>query len=183
MTTLLLNFVVLLFVQMMLEGPFKDPMGGGWPQSEPILPTPASAAPVRAHAAACGLLARRLLASVRSACLIDAHRLGLRDPRGRRQCARRALMPASGDARSWSTSACLSGALAGLAGASEVAGLKGYLTADISRGFGYAGIVVAMIAGLEPLVVVPAAIFVAGIFVGADTMSRTLRRVRTTSPT
>ena len=34
---LLLNFVVLLFVQMMLEGPFKDPMGGGWPQSEPIL--------------------------------------------------------------------------------------------------------------------------------------------------
>ena len=36
-TTLLLNFVVLLFVQMMLEGPLKDPMGGGWPQSEPIL--------------------------------------------------------------------------------------------------------------------------------------------------
>jgi simple sugar transport system permease protein len=36
-TTLLLNFVVLLFVQMMLEGPFKDPMGGGWPQSEPVL--------------------------------------------------------------------------------------------------------------------------------------------------
>ena len=35
-TTLLLNFVVLLFVQMMLEGPLKDPMGGGWPQSEPI---------------------------------------------------------------------------------------------------------------------------------------------------
>ena len=31
-----------------------------------------------------------------------------------------------------------------------------------------------MIAGLEPLAVVPAAIFIAGIFVGADTMSRTL---------
>ncbi len=68
----------------------------------------------------------------------------------------------------------LSGALAGLAGASEVAGLKGYLTADLSRGFGYAGIVVAMIAGLQPLWVLPAAIFVAGVFVGADTMSRTL---------
>ena len=36
-TTLLLNFVVLLFVQMMLEGALKDPMGGGWPQSEPVL--------------------------------------------------------------------------------------------------------------------------------------------------
>jgi simple sugar transport system permease protein len=67
-----------------------------------------------------------------------------------------------------------SGALAGLAGASEVAGLKGYLTSDMSRGFGYAGIVVAMVAGLAPLAVIPSAIFIAGIFVGADTMSRTV---------
>ena len=36
-TTLLLNFVALLFVQMMLEGPLKDPMGIGWPQSEPLI--------------------------------------------------------------------------------------------------------------------------------------------------
>ena len=68
----------------------------------------------------------------------------------------------------------MSGALAGLAGASEVAGLKGYLTADMSRGFGYAGIVVAMVASLAPLAVIPSAIFIAGIFVGADTMGRTL---------
>jgi simple sugar transport system permease protein len=31
-----------------------------------------------------------------------------------------------------------------------------------------------MVAGLQPLFVVPAAIFIAGIFVGADTMGRTL---------
>jgi simple sugar transport system permease protein len=68
----------------------------------------------------------------------------------------------------------LSGAFAGLAGACEVAGLKGYLTADLSPGFGYAGIVVAMLSGLSPLGVIPAAIFVAGVFVGADTMSRTI---------
>ncbi len=68
----------------------------------------------------------------------------------------------------------LSGACAGLAGAAEVAGLKGYLTADLSPGFGYAGIVVAMLSGLSPLGVIPAAIFVAGVFVGADTMSRTI---------
>ena len=70
--------------------------------------------------------------------------------------------------------ALLSGGLAGLAGLSEVAGLKGNLTLDLSPGFGYAGIVVAMLAGLSPLGVVPAAIFVAAVFVGADTMSRTL---------
>jgi simple sugar transport system permease protein len=69
--------------------------------------------------------------------------------------------------------ALLSGGLAGLAGMSEVAGLKGNLTLDLSPGFGYAGIVVAMLALLHPLGVVAAAIFVAGIFVGADAMSRT----------
>lgn len=36
-TTLLLNFVILIFVQMMLEGALKDPIGLGWPQSSPIL--------------------------------------------------------------------------------------------------------------------------------------------------
>jgi simple sugar transport system permease protein len=68
--------------------------------------------------------------------------------------------------------ALVSGALAGLAGAVEVTGLKGYLTLDLSPGFGYGGIVVAMLAQLHPLGVVAGAIFVAGIFVGSDAMSR-----------
>src|SRR6187431_673035 len=54
----------------------------------------------------------------------------------------------------------------------SLSGLKGNLTLDLSPGFGYAGIVVAMLALLNPLGVVLAAIFVAGIFVGADAMSR-----------
>ena len=68
--------------------------------------------------------------------------------------------------------ALLSGGLAGLAGFSEVSGLKGALTLDLSPGFGYTGIVVAMLALLHPLGVVVAALFVAAIFVGADSMSR-----------
>jgi len=36
-TTLLLNFVVLLFVNWLVFGPWKDPMSMGWPQSEPVL--------------------------------------------------------------------------------------------------------------------------------------------------
>jgi simple sugar transport system permease protein len=68
--------------------------------------------------------------------------------------------------------ALLSGGLAALAGFSEVSGLKGNLTLDLSPGFGYTGIVVAMLAMLNPLGVVLSAIFVAGIFVGADAMSR-----------
>ena len=70
--------------------------------------------------------------------------------------------------------AIISGGLAGLAGVSEVAGLKGYLTADLSPGFGYTGIVVAMLAGLSPIGVVIAALFIASVFVGADGMSRAM---------
>ena len=68
--------------------------------------------------------------------------------------------------------ALLSGALAGLAGAIEVAGRTGYVTLDMSPGYGYSGIVIAMLAALNPLGVVAAAVFVAGILVGADSMSR-----------
>ena len=63
-------------------------------------------------------------------------------------------------------------AVAGLAGAIEVAGRTGYVTLDMSPGYGYAGIVIAMLAGLNPLGVVAAAVFVAGVLVGADSMSR-----------
>ena len=68
--------------------------------------------------------------------------------------------------------ALLSGALAGLAGAIEVAGRTTYVTLDMSPGYGYTGIVIAMLAALNPLGVVAAAVFVAGILVGADGMSR-----------
>ena len=68
--------------------------------------------------------------------------------------------------------ALLSGALAGLAGAVEVAGRAGYVTLDMATGTGYSGIVIAMLAALHPLGVVAAAVFVAGLLVGADSMSR-----------
>jgi simple sugar transport system permease protein len=68
--------------------------------------------------------------------------------------------------------ALVSGALAGLAGAIELAGRSGYVTLDMSPGYGYSGIVIAMLASLHPLGVVAAAVFVAGILVGADGMGR-----------
>ncbi|MEZ5829883.1 MAG: ABC transporter permease [Dongiaceae bacterium] len=36
-TTLLLNFVMVLFVSMLLDGALKDPMGLGWPQSQKVI--------------------------------------------------------------------------------------------------------------------------------------------------
>jgi simple sugar transport system permease protein len=67
--------------------------------------------------------------------------------------------------------ALLSGALAGLAGVTEVSGTRGYLSTDLSPGYGYTGIAVAMLAGLNPLSIVPVALFVAVIYIGADSLS------------
>ncbi len=171
-TTLLLNFVVLLFVQMMLEGPMKDPMGMGWPQSVPIVDEgvlPRLVDQMRLHAG--------LVIAVVAACVVHiligrtVTGYEIRAVGGNPAAARFGGIPVGA---TLVKTALISGALAGLAGATEVAGLKGYLTSDLSPGFGYAGIVVAMLAALNPLAVVPAAIFAAGVFVGADTMSRTL---------
>ncbi len=66
----------------------------------------------------------------------------------------------------------ISGGLAGLAGVGEAAGLHFQVMAGISTGYGYTGIVIAMLARLNPLGVIPAAIFFAIIINGADAMSR-----------
>ncbi len=171
-TTLLLNFVVLLFVQMMLEGPLQDPMGMGWPQSPPVLAAaelPKLLPRTRLHLGLVLALALALLVwlyTTRTVWGFEARAVG-----ANREAAGYAGMPVG---TVLVRTALLSGALAGIAGASEVAGLKGYLTQDLSPGFGYAGIVVAMLAQLNPLACVPAALFIAGVFVGADSMSRAL---------
>ncbi|MDQ7069735.1 MAG: ABC transporter permease, partial [Rhodobacterales bacterium] len=85
-----------------------------------------------------------------------------------------ALHAGIGVKRTLMSAAIISGGLAGLAGVSEVAGLKGYLTADLSPGFGFTGIVVAVLAGLSPIGVVISAVFIASVFVGADSMSRAM---------
>jgi simple sugar transport system permease protein len=58
------------------------------------------------------------------------------------------------------------------AGVGEVGGVHFQVMSDLSPGFGYSGIVIAMLARLNPLGVVPAAIFFAIVMTGAEAMSR-----------
>ena len=171
-TTLLLNFIILIFLQMMLEGPIKDPMGLGWPQSPPILDQgmlPPLIDRMRVHS---GLLLAIVAAIVAQFLLVrSVWGFRLRAVGENASAARHAGI---GVNRLLFSVAIVSGALAGLAGVGEVAGLKGYLTADLSPGFGYTGIVVAMLAGLSPAGVVVSALFIASVFVGADSMSRAM---------
>jgi ABC-type uncharacterized transport system ATPase subunit/ABC-type uncharacterized transport system permease subunit len=68
----------------------------------------------------------------------------------------------------------ISGGLAGLAGVGEVAGVRGYLINNLSPGYGYTGIAVALFGGLNPAAVVLAAFFFASLIVGADGLQRSV---------
>ncbi len=169
-TTLLLNFIVLLFVSMMLDGPMKDPTAMGWPQSVALQDSMQLGKLVERTRVHTGLLwaltlAGMLWALFKYSTFGFAVRAVGANPRG----AAFVGVPVT---RTMVLVALLSGALAGLAGAIEVAGRTTYVTLDMSPGYGYTGIVIAMLAGLNPLGVVAAAIFVAGVLVGADSMSR-----------
>ncbi|MEE9319277.1 MAG: ABC transporter permease [Granulosicoccus sp.] len=171
-TTLLLNFIILLLVGYALEGPLKDPMSMGWPQAASIIDEgvlPALIPRSRLHAGAFAALLAAFFVWVLlrySVFGFSVRALGLNP-----EAARHAGIP---PARTLLLVALISGGLAGMAGVSEVAGLKGYLTLDLSPGFGYTGIAVAMLANLHPIGVVVSAIFLAGISVGADSMGRAL---------
>lgn len=171
-TTLLLNFVILLFVGYCLEGPMKDPMAMGWPQTAPIIDNgvlPVLVPRTRLHLGILVALAMVVLVAL----LLRHTRWGF-DIRAHGMNPVAASHAGISNRATVVKVAMISGGLAGMAGVSEVAGLKGYLTLDLSPGFGYTGIAVAMLASLNPLAVVLSALFLAGIYVGADSMSRSI---------
>lgn len=169
-TTLLFNFIVLLGVGALLDGPMKDPLSMGWPQSVGLqgeLELSKLVPQTRVHS---GLLwAVSLAVSVWAIFKYTVLGFDIRAVGANARAAAFAGVPVT---RTVVLTALLSGALAGLAGAIEVAGRTGYVTLDMSPGYGYSGIVIAMLAGLHPLGVLAAGVFVAGVLVGADTMSR-----------
>ena len=171
-TTLLLNFIVLLLVSAMLDGPMKDPTAMGWPQSVALngdLELRKLVAGTRVHT---GLLWASTLAFMLWAVFkYTTIGFSIRAVGANARAAAFAGVPVTGTVV---LVAVLSGALAGLAGAIEVAGRTSYVTLDMSPGYGYSGIVIAMLAGLHPIGVLAASVFVAGVLVGADSMSRAI---------
>ena len=171
-TTLLLNFIVLLLVSALLDGWMKDPAAMGWPQSVALngeLELSKLIEGTRVHT---GLIwAITLAVALWVVFKFTTVGFSIRAVGANARAAAFAAVPVTGTVV---LVAMLSGALAGLAGAIEVAGRTGYVTLDMSPGYGYSGIVIAMLAGLHPIGVIAASVFVAGVLVGADSMSRAI---------
>jgi simple sugar transport system permease protein len=167
--TLMLNFVMFYAMMALLDGPWKDPLSG-YPDSPDIrleAEFPILMARTRLHlgvvlALGCAVLVWLLMARTTLGFAIRA--VG-ENPRA----AAHAGIPVN---RVVFTTAIISGGLAGLAGVGEVAGMHFQVMASLSPGYGYTGIVIAMLARLNPLGVVPAALFFAAVATGAESMSR-----------
>jgi simple sugar transport system permease protein len=170
-TTLLLNSVALLVVSALLNGPWRDPVSQ-WPQSPDIAATailPKLVPRSRLHLGFLfALLVVLLLGLVirRTAFGVRLRAVGMEA-----DAARFAGVEVW---RVMLTTALFSGGIAGLAGAIEVAGIHYHLIEAISGGHGYTGIVIATLSGLNPWVLLPAALFIGLIDTGSQTVSRAI---------
>ena len=165
-STILLNFVAIELVALALQGPLQE-AAGAYPQSDPLPGAALLPALGRLHA---GVAVALVLA-------LAAHAFLYRSAPGFRMRAvgsspRAARFAGISPERYGVLALLIGGALAGLAGAFEVAGVTGRLYQGISAGTGYTAIAVALLARLSPLAVVPAALFFGALEAGAGAMQR-----------
>ena len=166
--SLMSNYVAIFILEYLVSGPMRAP--GSLPES-PLLPRttwlPFILRGTRAHA---GILIA-LAAAVLVWMLLQQMPLGYElivtgfNPSAARYAGinvgRRLVL-----------AAFLAGGLGGLAGMVEVLGSQHRLMDGISGGVGFVGIVVALLARLNPVAVIPTALLYGGMSVGADAMQR-----------
>jgi simple sugar transport system permease protein len=158
-TTLMLNYVAILWVDFLVYGPWKDPKGFNFPLTAKF---PAAAAlpnfcDSRIHV---GLIIAVVLAAA-FWLIFEKSRWGfeIKVIGASEQAARYAGMNIR---RNIYWVMLLSGAVCGLAGMAEVSGIVGRLQPNLSPGYGYTAIIVAWLSKLNP-----AAILVVSILFGA----------------
>ena len=167
--TLMLNFVGLLMVGAVLNGPMGE-VGAGFPQS-PVVPDSAFLPIIWPGSDMhMGILLALFLCAV---CAVLLWRtpfgFGLRLIGASQPAARYAGVSF---ARSMLLVMLLAGALAGSAGGVEVLGVQYRLIDGFSVGFGFKAVAVALLGRLDPLAVVPAGLFFGFVEAGALAMQR-----------
>ena len=167
--TIMMNYIVLYVMNAILDTVWRDP-NSGWPHSPEIMEIaryPRLLARSRFHLGFLIAVAAALLVHV----LIRYMKLGFR-MRAVGHNSRAADFAGVNVTRTVTAVAFISGGIAGIAGVGEVAGMQYFLVEGLSHGYGYYGVAIAMLAGLEPLGVLISSFFFAVIITGSQVMSR-----------
>ncbi len=166
LTTIMFNYIALNLLIYSVHGPLKDPNGFNFPESAMF--GEASLLPVliedtRIHA---GILFA-LLAVVAVWVLLAKSFMGFQIKVLGLDASAAKLAGFKHKRLIWIT-LLISGGLAGLAGAGEVAGPLGQLVPQISPGYGYAAIIVAFLGRLHPVGILFASLLMALIYMGGE---------------
>jgi len=165
LTTLMLNYVAIYWMENLYFGPWRDPAGMGFPGTA-IFPESAwlpRFPQTRIHLGLIFGIAVALVlqwAFFRTRWGYEIRVIG-ENPKA----ARYAGMSIN---RHILWVMFLSGGLAGLAGMAEVSGIHYRLQQGLTVGYGYAGIIVAWLSRLNPMAILLVAVFLASLLVGGD---------------
>ncbi len=169
-TTILMNFIGIYLAAFMVHGPLQEPRGV-FPQTGQIALAarlPALVPGTRLHMGFALAVALAVTLSV----VLSRTRIGFRI-RAVGASPEAAVVSGRIDApRVVLVSFLTSGALAGLAGGVEVAGLTYALYEGLSPGWGYTAIAVALLAGLSPVAVLGTGVLFGALEAGAGAMQR-----------
>lgn len=166
-TTLMLNYVAILWVDYLVYGPWKDPNGFNFPLTAPF--TEAATLPTfggtRVHM---GLIFALVAVIVLYVILkYTAWGYEIRVIGESQVAARYAGMNIM---RNILLVMFLSGGLAGIAGMAEVAGITQRLQHGISPGYGYTAIIIAWLSKLNPWAIILVSFLLGGLLVGGYTI-------------
>ncbi len=170
-TSLMLNYVAILFASWLVHGPWKNPVGFGFPGT--VVFAPATYLPTwgttRVHLG----LAFGLVAAVLLFFVLQRTRWGyeIAIAGHSERVARYAGMAT---ARNIVVVMLVSGALAGLAGMSELAGIGHSLQRELSPGYGYTAIIVAWLGRLNPFGIILVSFLLASLLVGGEQIQLSL---------
>lgn len=170
-TTLLMNSIIMYFVSALLNGPWRDPETG-WPKSPELFEAARFVQLIPKSRLHLGFIIALVVVAI-VFIIIKRTPFGLQ-MRAAGASKVGALFAGINVNRTMLIAALVSGGIAGLAGVSEIAGIHYHLISELSGGYGYTGIIVATLGGLNPIGATVAALFIGLIDTGAQTVSRVL---------
>ena len=171
LTTLLLNYVAIIYMEHLFYGPWRDPAGFGFPGTAQI---PEVAHLIRFLGTRIHLgFPLALVCALLLFFILNKSTWGyqIRVIGSEVKAARYAGFSVT---RQTMAVMALSGALAGMAGMAEVCGIHYRLQTGLAVGYGYDGIIVAWLAQLNPLAIPFTAILLGALFVGGEQLQTVL---------
>jgi len=172
-TTLLLNYIALYILKFLMYGPWKNPSSYGFPLSKPFPGTAILPIIFKGTRLTIALIFA-LIAAFVIWFLIKKTKFGYETKViGDNPLAAKYAGISVG--KNIIIAMAISGALAGLAGMTEVSGIVHYLQVKIGAEYGYTAIIVAWIAYLDPLATILASVLFGGIASGGYSIQITMR--------